>query len=135
MARSFLRWNEFLDAVGEANQAHLVVVFDGGECQRGADLSGQLALQLNIATEEVRAAHIDQQHNGHLSLFAEEFDVGLAVAGADVPVDDADVVADLVFPHLLEFHTPAFERGVVLPREHVVDHVRGENLDAANLFE
>ncbi len=79
-----------------------------------------------------RARDVDQQHDGELALLGEAFDVRLAGARRDVPVDRAHVVAGQVLAHLGELHPPPLEDTLVLTGEEVRDHVAGSDLDLAD---
>ena len=99
------------------------------------ELGHQLALRLPMGAEALRRAQVDQQHHRHLALFAEELDEWPAGAGGHVPVDRPHIVADLVRPDLFELDAAAFERGVPLAGEQLVDDVPRVDLDAANLLD
>ena len=133
--RSLAGRHELLHLVGEADEADLVVVLDRRERQRRTDLGDELALELAGGPELLRAAEVHDEQHGELPLLPELLDVRLAVPGRDVPVDRADVIADLIGPHLLELHPAALEGRVVPPGEGVVHQVRGPDLDAADSFE
>ena len=84
--------------------------------------------------EEEAAARgeVDEKHDRHLPLFGEHLDVGVIHPRADVPVDEANVIARLVLAHFAKRHPAAFEHGVVAAGELVVGEPRRVDLD---LFE
>ncbi len=135
VALAFFRRHEFLDAVGENNQADLVVVLDRRERQQGAQFGGDVGLHALEGAELAGGAGIDEQHHGQLALFFEDFHVRVAGARRHVPVDGADVVADHVFAHFGELHAAAFEDRVILAGEHVVHDAARGDLDALDFFE
>ena len=135
MAGAFLGGDDFFDVGGEEDEADTVVVADGGEGEDGGDFGGEIAFELVVAAELLGGADVDEEHDGEFAFFGKFFDVGLSGAGGDVPVDGADVVAGDIFADFVEFHAAAFEGGVVVAGEEVVDGVAGADLNAPNFFD
>ena len=117
VAAALARRDELLDLVGEQDQAHLVVVADGGEGEHRGDLGRQLALGLRARAEQARAAHVHHQHQRQLAFLDELLDERMVHPRGDVPVNRAHLVAGLVFAHLVEVHPLALEDAVVLAGE------------------
>ena len=134
VAAAFFGRNEFLDAVAEHHHAHLVVVVYGREGQRGCNLGYKLRLVLAGGAEDVRATNIDEEHHRQFAFLFEHLDVGVVETRGDVPVDVAHIVAVLVFSHLAECHTAAFECTVVFAREHLLRQTSRANLNPPHLF-
>jgi len=126
---------EFLDAVGEGEQADLVVVANGRERQRGAQLGDEFALGLLIGSETLRTTHVHDEHDGQFAFLPELLDIRIARPGRDIPVDGADVVPGLIRSYLLEFDAPTLEGRVVLTSEQFAGQPRGEDLDPPDLLE
>jgi len=120
MLASFLGRYELLDAVGEEDDADLVVVLNGAEGQRGSDLGLHIALCLHDGTEIKAAADIHQEHDREFALLLEDLDIRLVEASGHIPLDVPDVVAILIFSHLAEGHTATLEGRMVFARKDVV---------------
>ena len=93
----------------EQQEAHLVVVVDGGEGHQGGKLHRRLALGAVRRAEVERGAHVHQQQHRELALLDIALDERRADAGGDVPVDGAHIVARKVGPYFVEFHAPTPE--------------------------
>ena len=106
---AFARRDKFFHAFAEQDEAHLVIVADGGEGEHGGDFGGQLAFGLRDRTEQSRAAQVHQEHHGQLAFLDEFFDERMVHARGDVPIDGAHVVARLIFAHLVEIHSLPLE--------------------------
>ena len=132
---AFARRDELLDLVGEQDQPDLVVVADGGEGQHRGDLGRQLALGLRVRAEQARAADVHHQHQRQLAFLDELLDERMVHPRGDVPVDRADLVAGLVFAHLVEVHPLALEDAVVLAGQRLAHQPVGANLDLPDLLE
>ena len=63
------------------------------------------------------AGDIDRQDDRELAFLAELADERGAHAGGDIPVDEADLVAVLVFAEVIEIEPLAAERGMVFAGE------------------
>ena len=114
---------------------HLVIVYRGGKRQHRRDLRRKLPLCLYRSSEYPRRAYIYQKHDSHLPLLFEYLYVGRTQSGRDVPVHIAHVVSELVFAHLAEGHTPAFECRVVFSCKYLMRERFGLNLDFPYLFQ
>ena len=134
VAASFFGRDIFLDLLGEKNQAHLVVVADGGEGQHGGDLGRQFAFGLRARTEDARSAQVHQEHEGQLPFLHIFFNERMVHARRDVPINGADFVAGLVFAHLLKIHALPLENAVVLAAQGLGDQTGGAQLDLADFF-
>ena len=130
-----LRRDEVLDAVGEQDQADLVVVADRAQREHRAQLGRNLALEARDAAELTRGAQVDQQHHRQLALLHVLLDERLPHAGRHVPVDRAHVVAGDVFPDLGELHAAALEHAVVLAGKRAVDQPPRADVNASDLAE
>ncbi len=134
VAASLLGRDILFHFFGEKDQAHLVVVADGGESEHRGDLGGHLALGLRAGPENSRSAQIHQQHEGQLAFLHIFFDEGMVHPRRHVPINGADIVARLVFAHLLEVHALPLEDAMILPAERLGDQPRGAQLDLAYLL-
>ena len=105
------------------------------ENARRAQISAWISRELPFGAELTRAGEVDQEEDGQLALFDVLLDVGMTCAGGHVPVDGADVVAELVFAHLGELHPAALEDGVVLAGQRLVHQPVGADLDPPHLPE
>jgi len=126
--------DELFHLVGEGDEAHFIVVLNGGKGQESADLGGEFVLGLFHAAEASRSAEVHQEDNRELAFFAEFLDERLAGPRSDVPVDAPDIVTRLVFAHLIELHPPSLEDAFIFAGQDVVHHLGGVNLDIANLL-
>ena len=79
------------------------------ECQHPCDLDGLLALRRLARAERARCAHVHDEDDRELPLFAVLLHERAARARRRVPVDRPDVVAGLVFTELVEVHAPTTE--------------------------
>jgi hypothetical protein len=100
----------------------------------GSHLGGDLVLHFARRAEGARGAHVDQEHDCELALFAVLLDERCAHARGDLPVDVPHVVAGVVFTHLLELHAAALEGAFVLTGEHVGDEPLRADLDRLDLL-
>src|SRR5881397_2095937 len=87
------RRHETLHAVGEEQQAHLVVVANRRERDRRRHLCRLLELELHARAEIPRAGGIHAQDDGELALLDELLDVRPIHARGYLPVDGTHVVA------------------------------------------
>ena len=133
MTRSLARRQKPLDAIGELHQTDAVVVTDGTERENGSQFGGDLALLLSAAAELLAAAAIDGQEDRQLAFLDEALDERMAHARGDVPIDGANVVAGLVGADFLEGEAGAFEDGVVLAAEQILDGAPRRQLQAPDL--
>jgi hypothetical protein len=60
--------------------------------------------------------------------------MGSPGACGHIPVDGADIIAELVLPHLIELHAASFEDRVVLSSQDIVDQAVGANLDSTDFL-
>src|SRR5437764_15282544 len=120
MARALAGRDEVLDAIGKLDQADAVVVADGAEGEDGGNLGGNLAFLLVSAAIAETGAGIDDEHDRQLAFLNEALDEGMPHPRGDVPVDGADVVAGLVFAHLLEGDAGTLENAVILAADQVL---------------
>ena len=104
----------------------LSLFFDGGKGEKSADLGSELILGLLDGPEASRSTEVHQEHDRELTLFAEFLDERLAGPGRDVPVDGADIVPRLVFPHLVELHPAPLEYALVFSGQDVVHDLGGD---------
>src|SRR5438093_17896 len=117
MTCPFARRHKAFDAIGEGDEADLVVVADGTEGEDGRHLCGDFTFLLLFRAELMTAAAIDDEHHSQLAFLDKTFDERMAHARGDVPVDGADVVAGLIFADFLEGNAGALEDAVVLTTE------------------
>src|SRR5207248_1117177 len=83
--------------------------------------------------EALAAADIDQENERSFALLDVALDEGRAHAGGDVPIDGSHIVAGLIFAYFFKRQTGAFEDGVILAAEQVLDSPASTELKAANL--
>ena len=121
-------WDEKFVAIGEEQEADFVVVLHGAEGEDYGDFGREFAFGAGGA-ENAGGADVDEQQEGEFTFFCELFDIGFAAdfadARGDVPLDEANFVAGLVFANFFKVHAPAFEYAAVLARErggHGVPH-------------
>ena len=125
MGSSLFWWDEFFDPVGEEDHTNLVVVRNGRKREDGRNFSNQLSLETANGTKIIRSAHVDQQHHRQLPFFLKYLDKWVAIPGCYVPVDVADIVAELVLPNFTEGHTTSFEGAVVFAGKDVPGEATG----------
>jgi hypothetical protein len=111
------------------------MVLDGAEGEHRTDLSGGVELGLPRRAEAPRRAHVEEEGDHQLALLHETLYIRSAHARGDVPVDGANVVAGLVFAHLVELHPLSLEHAVVFAGEDVVHHAARRDLDAPHFFQ
>src|SRR5262249_12726028 len=99
------------------------------------DLRLDLALELALGAELAGAREVDEEEDRQLALLDVFLDVRVAHARGDVPVDGADVVAELVLADFGELHPAPLEYGVVFPGHRLVDQAVGADLDPPDLPE
>jgi hypothetical protein len=121
------------DLIREEDQAHLVVVANGGERQHAAEFGHALAFALRGGPEIPRGTDIHQQQDGQLPLLDKFLHEGLPGSGGDLPVNGSHFIPRHVLAHLVEVHAAAFEDRVVLAGQGVIHQSVGLDLDLANL--
>src|SRR5207237_5664810 len=94
------RRHESLDPIGEEEEPGPVAVLQRAEDEKGGDLGGNLRLGLHREARRLRGAAVHRDERGQLTLLDEDLDERLADARRDVPVDGADLVSRLGWPHL-----------------------------------
>src|SRR5918996_2149559 len=117
MRTAFLRRNEKLDAVGEQEQAHFVVVSNRAEREETGDFGSKLAFGLRSAAKIPGSAHIDDQHHSELAFLREFFYEGAAHARRNVPIDRTNFISRLILSHIFKIHSASFENAVVIAGE------------------
>ena len=117
---ALLRRDEFLNLIGEEDDADLVVVLNGREGERGGNLGEHLTFRLVDGTEVETSRHIDHEDDGQLALLLKHLDERTSETCSDVPVNVAHVVAELVFADLRESHSSSLECRVVLSSKDIV---------------
>src|SRR5471030_1133073 len=90
---------------------------------QAGELQQRLALGLRAGPEVQGRRVLEDQEQRDLALLHEFLAIGLAEAGGDVPVDVADVVAELILHHLVELDAAAAEGRAVFAAEDVLDGV------------
>ncbi|VTR68767.1 hypothetical protein DESC_720145 [Desulfosarcina cetonica] len=133
--RSFFGGDVAFHLIGEENRAGLVVVADGVEGQDGGHLGGGFALDAGRGAESPRGAHVHEEHDHLLALFAITLDEGSAHACRHLPVDTFDVIAGRVFAHLFELDACPTEDRPVLAGHDRVDHAAGLDMDLLDLLD
>ena len=104
--------------------------------KRRAQLGHKFALRLPVGAQGFANALRSTSSMTAISRSSRNsFTNGRPVSSRHVPVDRPHVVAKLIRPNFFELDAAAFERGVPLPRQQLIDDVRRMNLDAANLFD
>jgi len=131
-------WDEEFVTVGEEEEADLVIVLDGAEGEDCREFSGKFAFGAGGA-ENAGGADVDEQQEGEFTFFRELFDIGFASdfsdARGDIPLDEANFVAGLVFANFFKVHAPAFEHATVLARERGGHGVPCSQLNPADALE
>jgi hypothetical protein len=113
------------------HEADAVPVDRAEEHDEAGQLEQRLPLGLRARAEVQRRRVLEDEQERHLALLDELLAVGLAQPGGDVPVDVADVVAELVAHDLVEFDAAAAERRAVLAAQDVLDRVAHPPLELA----
>lgn len=126
---------EKLYFVREEEKPHLVIILDRTERHDGTDLCGDLTLELPLGSEAAGSGDVHREHDGLLTLFLKDLDIGFARAGGHVPVYGTNVVSDLVWADLRKLDSLAFEGGVIFASEDAVDQAFGADLDLPDLLE
>ena len=127
--------DEVLDMIAEEDDAYLIIVLNGGESQSGCHLGYEVFLESASGAELTRPRDVDEQDNGVFSLLFKDFDEGLVHASGDVPIDVADVVAELIFTHFAESHASTFEGRVILTSKDVIGETTSFDLNLPDTFE
>jgi hypothetical protein len=130
---SLPRRNHVLDAIGEQEHAHAIVVSDCRHREHRRQLGGKLALESLDGSKSLRARQVDDEHHGQLALLDVPLHEGSPHARGDVPIDRAHLVAGLVLAHLGELHPLTLEYRAVLAREDGVDEPARAELDELHL--
>ena len=113
-------------------EADFVAVVAGTEGEDGGDFCGEFAFAEFAAAVEGGSGDVDGDDDGEFAFLTKFTDEGLSGSGGDVPVDEADFVAVLVFAELVEIESLSFEGGVILAAEGFVDESLGADLEAPN---
>ena len=129
---AFFGRDEKFDLVGVNEEADLVVILDGGECEESRERSHDFALHLLARTKFGATGSVDHEEHGHFAFFDEFFDVRRAGSCRHVPVNRTHVIAGHVFANFAEFHTVAFEGTVVSSGHHGVERAAHRKFNAAN---
>ena len=96
-----------------------------------ADNSAAISfLLLRAGGEAQRGRKVEGQDDGQLPLLDELLDIKPAQARRDVPVDEARIIAGLVFADLGKLHAPALECRMVFAGEDIARRLAGNDLDA-----
>ena len=132
MLAAFFGRNKKFDLVSVNEEADLVVILDGGECEESRERCHDFAFHLLARTKFGAAGCIDHEEHGHFAFFDELFDVRRAGSGGHVPVNRAHVIAGHVFANFAEFHTVPFEGTVVSSGHHGVERAAHRKFNAAN---
>ena len=117
------------------NRIGAIVVLDGGEGEESAKLGDHLSLHPCGRPEMRRTGGVDHEENREFALLDKPFHMRCARASGDIPIDGANVIADLIFAHLIEFHTSPLEDRVVLSSKDIIDQAISSYLDPANFFD
>ena len=119
-------------AVGRDMEKTDAVAVDGAEQHDEAgEFEVGLAFGLGAGAELEPGGVLEDDHHGDLAFLDEFFAVGFAEAGGDVPVDVADVVAELVFDDLVELHAASAEGGAVFTAQYIFHGVTHAPLEPA----
>ena len=128
MLAAFLRWNVLLYPVGKEDDADLIVVLDSRESECSSNLRCHISLRLTHGTEIERAGDVNEEHNRQFTLLLKDLHIRPVQPCGHIPVDVADIVAELIFPHLGKLHTSALECRVVLSGEDILAQTAGLDL-------
>ncbi len=118
----------------KSDEADAVIAAERREREDARDLDRLLALGRVPGAERAGRAHVDDEDDRELALFAVLLDERAARARRRVPVDRADVVARLVFAELVEVHPATAEARLHAAVERVVAEAPRADLDAARLL-
>ena len=135
MLLPLLRWDIFLDFVREKDDSDLVVILHRGESEGGGDLRHHLLLLLADGTEIARAADIYEQHERKLALLLVDLDIWSVVAGGDIPVDIADIIAGLILSDLGEDDAATLEGAVIFARKDILAQAFRLDLNLSDLLQ
>lgn len=120
MFSTLLRRNELLHLIAEEYHANFIVVLDGRESESGGNFGDKLTLYLSDCAKITASAHIDEKHDGQLTLLFINLDIWFIVASGDIPVNIAHIIARLIFPDFGKHHAAALESGMVLSGKNIV---------------
>ncbi len=134
MSHPFPWGNKQLNAVCKQNQADLVIVLDGGKCQKRAQLGRHLVLHFFVAAKRTGRRQVHHKNDGQLTLFLKTLHVGMPHACGHVPVYRAHLVTRLVFAHLVELHALPLENALILAGQNIIHGFAGVNLEVSNFL-
>ena len=119
-------------AVGRGVEEADPVPVDGAEQHdQAGEFEQRLALRLRARAEVQGRAVLEDEEQRDLALLHELLPVGLAQPRGHIPVDVANVVAELVAHHLVEFDAAAAEGRAVFTAQDVLHRVAHPPLQLA----
>src|SRR5207244_4309293 len=99
---AFARRHEPLHTVRAGDEAHFVIIADRAEGEHGCQLGHHFSFLLELRSEVVTGAAVDEQHHRQFPFLNVALDEWMPHAGGHIPIDRADIVSGLVGSNLLE---------------------------------
>ena len=93
-------WDKFFNLITEKYNTYLVIILDRRESKSRGYFSHSLLLYFSTGTEIAASAHIHKKHNRKLTLLLINLDIRFILSRSHVPVNIADIITRLIFPHL-----------------------------------
>ena len=133
VAPPLARRHDVLDAIGEHQAAHAIVVANRRHRQHRRQLGRDFALEAASRAEPLGARHVDGEHHRQLALLDVALHVRPLHARRHVPVDAPHFVAGLVLAHLGELHSLPLEHRAVFAGEQRVHQAARAQLEQLDL--
>src|ERR1700730_1994861 len=134
MRPPFFWGNKKLHPIREQDQADFIVVSNCAEREQTCNLGGKFAFRLRGAPKIPRCANIDNQHDCKFTFLCEFLHERGPEPRGHIPVNRANIVARLIFAHILEIHSASLKHTVVIARERGLDQTLGLDLQRADFF-
>ena len=135
MLSALLGRNILLNLVREEHHSNLIVVLNGAECKRCGYFRYHITLHLLLRSEIERAADINEQHHRKFTFLLINLYIRSMKTCGDIPVNITNIVTKLVFAHLAERHTAAFESRMVLAGKDIATQASCLYFNLTNLFQ
>ena len=134
MLTSFLGRNKLLYPIRKKDDSDFIVVLNGRESKRCCDLGHHILFHLFNRTKLQTAGNIHHQHDRQLALFLINLHIRFIETRSHIPVNVANIIAELIFTDFRESHSPTFEGRVILACKNIIGQSACLNFNLANLL-